>query len=295
MTASFFLRHLRPVWAIARNTCLEAFRQKVLNLLLLFSLVAIGSANLFTNFTYDEQLKFLKDFSFGAMTVFGTLIAVMGTAQTVQGEIESRTLQTILIRPVGRGTFLLGKFAGIALVLAAAFALMTTVFAGVLIGKERSLVAAERASVAPGHPLDEATAQRIAAIEKQCLDPQLGKALLLTAAKTLFVTGFALLFATVSTSTIFTVSTTLLVYLVGHLEGIAREAWTAGGGTWLQKAFLGAVSVAVPDFGSYGILDDVLAGTAVPWGHVLSLLGYTAVYLLILLGAARLLFEAREL
>ncbi|HEY8965734.1 MAG TPA: ABC transporter permease subunit [Candidatus Methylacidiphilales bacterium] len=289
---------LLPLWAIARNTCLEAFRQKVLNLLLLFALVAIGSANLFTNFTYDEQLKFLKDFSFGAMTVFGTLIAVMGTAQTVQGEIESRTLHTVLVRPVGRGTFLVGKFAGIALVLAAAFALMTAVFAGVMVVKERQLVAAEVAAAPahpPGTPLDEATAHRIASIEKQTRDPQMAKALLLTVAKTLFAAGFALLFSTVSTSTIFTVSTTLLVYLVGHLEGIAREAWIGGGGTWFQKAFLGAVSVAVPDFGSYGILDDVLAGTHVPWAHVGSLLGYTAVYLLVLFLAARLLFDAREL
>jgi len=289
------LASLRRIAAIARNTFLEAFRQKVLNLLLLFALVAIGSANLFTGFTFDEQLKFLKDFSFGAMTVFGTLIAVMGTAQTIQGEIESRTLQTLLVRPVGRGEFLLGKFGGIALVLAAAFALMTTVFAGVLVVKERQLVAAEVATVPAGHAVDEATAQRIASIEKQSRDPQLAKALLLTGAKTLFVAAFALLFSTVSTSAIFTVSTTLLVYLVGHLEGIAREAWTAGGGTWLQQAFLGVVSVAIPDFGSYGILDDVLAGTLVPWGHVASLLGYTLVYLLVLFGAARLLFDAREL
>ena len=70
--ASFRLS-LRRIAAIARNTFLEAFRQKVLNLLLLFALVAIGSANLFTGFTFDEQLKFLKDFSFGAMTVSSSM------------------------------------------------------------------------------------------------------------------------------------------------------------------------------------------------------------------------------
>ena len=289
------LRTLASIWAIARNTCLEAFRQKVLNLLLLFALVAIGSANLFTGFTFDEQIKFLKDFSFGAMTVFGTLIAVMGTAQTVQGEIETRTLHTVLVRPVSRGTFLLGKFVGIALVLASAFALMTTVFAGVMAVKEHQLVAAEVASVPAGQPVDEATVHRIGQIEKQVRDPQLVKALVLTGAKTLFIAGFALLFATVSTSTIFTVSTTLLVYLVGHLEGIARDAWTGGGGSWLARTFLGVVSVIVPDFGSYGILDDILAGTVVPWAHVASLVGYTAVYLVVILGAARLIFDAREL
>src|SRR3989304_2598197 len=95
----------KRVWIIALNTFTEAARQKVFNVLLIFALVIIASASFFAQFTFTEQLKFVKDFCLGALSVFGTLIAIVGTAQLLPGEVENRTIYTILAKPVRRFEF----------------------------------------------------------------------------------------------------------------------------------------------------------------------------------------------
>ena len=287
---------LSRVLAITHNTFIEAIRQKVLNLLLLFGLVAIASANLFSGFTFDEQIKFIKDFAFGAMTVFGTLIALMGAAQMIQAEIENRTVTTLLAKPVRRAEFLWGKFFGLIEIICAALALMTVVTVIVLAVKETQLVGQELASVPAGQSPDAATAARIAAIHAQIRDPQMLKALVLTASKIFLIAGIAVFVATFATSTIFTVSTSLMIVLIGHLEPVARDVWLGmGNGTVAEKAFSAVVAILIPDFASFGILDDVLAGTHVPWSHVVQLAAYAAVYLLVILLVAQTFFDEREL
>jgi len=290
------LASLSRVLVITHNTFIEAIRQKVLNLLLLFGLVAIASANLFSGFTFDEQIKFIKDFAFGAMTVFGTLIALMGAAQMIQAEIENRTITTLLAKPVRRAEFLWGKFFGLIEILCVALALMTAVTVIVLAVKETELVGQELASIPSGQTVDAGTVSRIAAIHAQIRDPQMVKALVLIAAKIFLIAGFATFVATFATSMIFTVSTSLLILLIGHLQSVARDVWLGmGNGTAVEKAFSAVVALLVPDFGSFGILDDILAGTHVPWSHVVQLSAYAAVYLLVILLVAQTFFDEREL
>jgi ABC-2 family transporter protein len=287
---------LRRVFVIAHNTFTESIRQKVLLLLLLFSLVVIVSAVLFLDLTFDEQIKFLKDFSFGAMSVFGVLIALLGAAQMIQSEIENRTIYTLLAKPVHRAEFLWGKFLGLLEVIALSLLLMTALFAVIMAVKERQLVGFELAQVPAGQAVDEATAGRIAEIHRQIRDPQMVKALALTGAKICVVASIALLISTFATSMVFTVAATLLIYIIGHLEGIAREVWFSGGdpGT-VKKIFVSVLAILIPDFGSFGILDDILAGTQVPWSHVGQILGYAAVYLAVVLLASQAFFNEREL
>ena len=101
---------LGRVGTVAANTFVESLRQKVYNILIIFALVVIASASFFSQFTFSEQLKFVKDFCLGAVSVFGTLIAIVGTAQLLPAEMESRTIYTILAKPVRRVEFLLGKY-----------------------------------------------------------------------------------------------------------------------------------------------------------------------------------------
>src|ERR1700693_3445858 len=86
------------VATIAENTFIEAVRQKVFYILLLFALVMIASAGFFAQFSFGEQLKFVKDFCLGAISVFGTLIAIVGTALLLPNEVENRTIYTILAK-----------------------------------------------------------------------------------------------------------------------------------------------------------------------------------------------------
>ena len=99
------------------NTLTEAVRQKVFNFFLIIGLVFIASASFFAQFTFGEQMKFIKDTCLGVISVISTLIAIVGTAQLLPSEVENRTIYTILAKPVRRFEFLLGKFFGSLLLL----------------------------------------------------------------------------------------------------------------------------------------------------------------------------------
>jgi hypothetical protein len=279
---------------IAHNSLLEAMRQRVLLLLVLFSLVCIGSANPLTSFTFEDQLKFVKDFSFGAMSVFGLLLAVLGAAQMMQAEIENRIIYTILSKPIRRSELLWGKFLGLCSLILLAVALMTVVFVVVLHLKEASLVAEELSQTQ--NPQDATVQLDLQNIHRQANDPQMIQVGILVIAKLLLTAGLATLVSTVSTSMIFTVATSLSLYLIGHLQSIARETWFHGDtvpGLW-QKLFAGVIAILVPDFGAFGIMDDILAGSPVHWHYTLNLVTYSAVYILIVLCISQLIFDQRE-
>ena len=68
---------LYRILTIGRNTLTEAVRQKVLNVLLIFSIVLVGSVRCsslttrhaqsrFSSGIFDAQIKFVKDFGCGA-------------------------------------------------------------------------------------------------------------------------------------------------------------------------------------------------------------------------------------
>lgn len=293
------IESLFRIRAIARNTLTEALRQKVLNILLLFGLITIASAILFANFTLSEQFKFIKDFSIGAMSVFGLLIALMGTAQMLPSEIESRTIYTILAKPVRRGEFLLGKYLGILALLATTILLMSIVFVGVLIVKEQLAVNDAVAQAGQVTTLEgqQELSHEITQIHREARDPRLVQAILLTYGKLAVVAGIALFISTFATSAIFTVATTFMIYIICHLQSVARAAWL-GGGTevnFAARIFLGVLSFLLPDMNIYNVIDEIVAGNPVPWSHTLNVLSYTGVFLIVVMTISILTFNEREL
>lgn len=116
--------------AIVRNTFTETLRQPVYGLILAFSCVLIAiipaTANhiyVFTEGTGLEQVpqRLIADLGLATVQVAGLILAVFVTASVISDEVEHRTAATVLTKPIGRGTFILGKYCG----LAAAVSLMT--------------------------------------------------------------------------------------------------------------------------------------------------------------------------
>jgi ABC-type transport system involved in multi-copper enzyme maturation permease subunit len=291
------------ILVIARNTLLEAVRQKVLNVLLLFGVVMIGASSYFSQVAIDQQIKFVKDFGCGAIGLIGVCIAILSVAQLLPQELHNRTIYTILAKPVRRGEFLLGKFFGVVLLLTLSVALMSLAFAAVLWWQEVQGLATTQAEYVhtPGwgkspelmnmyqHDVDQ--------VVSQVRDPQLVEAILLIFAKLVMTSAIAMFVSTFSTSFIFTVVTTGALYLIGHMESTARDVWLSHGAqtTFLQSSFLELISLLVPDMNSFTIVDEILDGNVVPWWHTWNLLGYSVVYTVVLLALSELIFEFREI
>jgi ABC-type Na+ efflux pump permease subunit len=304
---------LHRILIIARNTLLESVRQKVLSVLLVFAVVLVGASIWFSDVAtpgideaglFDAQIKFVKDAGCGAIGVFGFFIALLSTAQLIPQELHNRTIYTILAKPVRRAEFLLGKFLGVVLLLALCVALMSLAFAATLYVQElRGLsYVASQYSQSPNWRSNAYLVglynHDAALVIQQVQDPQLVEAILLLFAKLVLTCGIALLISTFATSSIFTIVTTFMIYLIGHMESTAREVWLASAGghpPLLASALAGLLTVLVPDMNAYSIVDEILAGNHVPWSHALDLLGYAAAYLVVLLGVSVAIFENREI
>lgn len=276
----------RRIRAVAGNTLLEAVRQKVFAVLLLFALVLLGGANYFAEFSFQEQFKFLKDLGYATISLTGLLVGLLGAAQLIPAEIERRTILTALCRPLRRWEFVAGKYLGLVSLLGVMLGIMAAVFWAVLRWKEAQLIGMEGGEAAV-----------VQAIQAESRDPRLWQAFALIVAKLLVVCGLAVFFSTLATSTTFVVAMTLMVYLLGHLQSVAREQWLESGekAAWWTQLFLASVALLVPDFNLYSLIDEIVAGNAVSWRATLEVLAYSSAYVGVLLAAAAWLFEGRDL
>jgi ABC-type Na+ efflux pump permease subunit len=281
---------LHRVWIIGLNTFTESMRQKVFNILLIFALVAISVASFFTEFTFSEQLKFMKDFCLGAMSFFGTLIAIVGTAQLLPNELENRTIYTILAKPVRRLEFILGKYIGMTLLLFLSVLMMSLMLGAVLKIKEARLVgmAQQAVQLAPTPDVREAAEGDLALIRAETTDVDMVKGVILIFVKLSLLVAITLLISTISTSMIFNVAVAFMVFFAGHLRSAAAESWTQ------HKLWLALLAI-IPDLGAFNVADDINLGNLIPWQHVglvaVDGLGRIAVILI----ATHLIFAKREI
>ena len=294
MDSSHRLFSFQRILAIAANTLTELTRQKVFYVLLIFALVLIGSSVFMARFSFQQEFQIMKDISLGAMSLFSSLLAIVATARLIPQDVDDRTIYTILAKAVPRFEYLLGKLLGVLLLLAISVVLMSALFIVVLYVREQTVVSEtlRQMSRAPREQMDDAlNGVRAAGLN---IDILAGVAVIylkacLLAALTLFVSTFA-------TTNIFTVVVMVFVYFIGHLQSTAREYWLEQQTTgWLTRAFLALVALIFPDLQAFNLVDEIVAGVAIPLALLAktALLGifYTGIYTL----AATFVFYGKEL
>jgi ABC-type Na+ efflux pump permease subunit len=232
--------------------------------------------------TFQQEFQVLKDIALGAMSLFTSLLAVLATARLLPQEIEDRTAYTILAKPVSRFEYLAGKLFGVLLLLALSLIAMSALFFVVLTLREQS-VFNETARQMSGAP-SEQTAEALRLVRTSAYNPNLFSGIAVIYAKGCLLAALTLFVSTFATSTIFTTIVMAFVYFIGHLQPIAREYWLQSNSAgWLTKTFLAVVALIFPDLQSFNLIDDVVAGNAVPLALLLKTLAmglfYTAFYL----------------
>ena len=128
------------IGAITANTLTELTRLKVFYVLLVFALVLIGSSIFMAQFSFQQEFQILKDISLGAISIFTSLLAIVSTARLIPQDLEDRTVYTILAKPVPRFEYVLGKIAGVLLLLAISTLVMSAAFLLVLYFREQAVI-----------------------------------------------------------------------------------------------------------------------------------------------------------
>jgi hypothetical protein len=228
------------------------------------------------------------------MSIFSGLLAILAAATLLPKDMEDRTIYTVLAKPVARTEYILGKLSGVFLLLTLAVLLMGTVFAAVLVLRTQTLLHTVELELA-GAPAAEIQSA-LQKIRSAGYDPNLVAGGLVILVKSWLLAALTIFISTFATSTIFTTITSFAIYFIGHLQATAREYWLAATESgWITKTLLALVSLIFPDLQAFNLVDDIVAGAAIPWtllGQTLALgLGYIAVYTVL----AAAVFHNKEL
>jgi len=250
------------ICTIAANTVREAIRNRLLYVLLFFAILLIASSVLLSTLSYVESDRILQDIGLAAIRLFGVAIAIFVGVNLIHKEVDRRTIQTILSKPLSRSEFLIGKYLGLVATIWLQMGIMIAFF--VLV------------SLSSGAPLGA------------------GHAMAFT------LTGFELALM-VAVATFFSAFTTPFlasflscgIWALGHLT---RELRDLGARSPLESvqastAFLFRV---LPDLESFNLSLEATHGLSVAASDFWLPLAYGAGYVVIILWCAVQIFERRD-
>lgn len=123
------------LWSIAQNAFLQTIRQPIFGVLVLATLAVVMMGFLLPGWSMstkgkhqETDQKMMESQGLGTLLISGLLIASFSAAAAVSREIDDKTAQTVICKPVPRVTFVLGKFAGVAAAASLAFYLALLLF-----------------------------------------------------------------------------------------------------------------------------------------------------------------------
>jgi len=250
------------IGAITTNTLTDLTRQKVFYVLLIFALLLIGSSVFMARLTFQQEFQILKDVSLGAMSIFTSLLAIVATARLIPQDIEDRTVYTILAKPVPRFEYILGKLAGVLLLLAINILVMSAMFVAVLYAREQTVLheTLRQMSAAPREQLDDA----LRAVRSSALNIDIFPGIAIIYLKACLLASLTLFVSTFASTNIFTVVVMVFIYFIGHLQATAREYWLQENGAgWMTRGFLALVALIFPDLQAFNLVDEIVAGAVI--------------------------------
>ena len=271
----------RMLW-ISRVTFLEAVRQRFFGFLLLLGAAMVLSSVSLRVFDFGHgELKFIADFGFGGMFFFGSVLAVVMTAQLFFSEIDNRTALTLLAKPLSRAEFLLGKFFGAWAVLGVFIVVLAGLQGVVLWAREQELIAA---------------AEQAVRIPATFSFVGLCQLVLLQWLRLGVVIAIVLAISALARTFLYAVVVGALAVVAGQLQWIAQDAFLRPTGSPAYAAFLWVSTRLIPNLQQFNLADALVLGTSAVEEGALLAVGFAGLaYLVAYLTLGSLIFRRREI
>jgi ABC-type transport system involved in multi-copper enzyme maturation permease subunit len=256
------VKSLGRIWVLASNTYREAVRDKLLYNLLLFAALMIASSILLAQVQIGKDDRIYRDVGLSAISFFGVLIAIFVGINLVHKELSTKTVYTMLAKPVRRWEFLLGKYVGLLSLLAVEVAIMSACFLGVLVWTGANF------------------------------EMGLVWSIVLIYCELALVTAIAMFFSSFTTpylSGMFTIA----LWIIGHLSTDLRAFGSKSEMPGL-KELLEALYWTLPNLDRLDIKADASAGRPIELARVGFAALYAWLYSLVLMSGAIVLFQRRD-
>jgi ABC-type transport system involved in multi-copper enzyme maturation permease subunit len=266
---------VKAILHIAVNVFRESVRDKVLYNLVFFAILLMAASYLIAQLTAGQDVRIIKDLGLSSTSVFGLFIAVFIGIGLVSKEVERRSIDALLAKPIHRYQLVLGKFGGLTLTLAINLAVMALALYAVL-----------------GYLAWGTAPSARMAWEAPALDPRLLVAIGLIFVELMLVTSIALFLSTFSNPAL-SAALTFGVFLIGHLSGDLRNFRDVVDSPAAQRIARGLYWV-LPNLAQFDVKSDVVHGQSVPPGYIAMSVAYAALYIAMLLVGTMFIFSRRD-
>lgn len=276
--------------ALAMTTARGLLQQKTVFLLLLFALFLLGSASLLTRFSFEEELVLFQESTLGIFSFFLSVVAIVATALVFSFDNKTPGFLLLLSKPLPRYHYLLGRLLGVFLFLSVVTLLVSALFFLLLLLREQAIAKALETFSFPALQTMMATLLAGSVIKIALL-----KSMLLILIQSWVLSTATMLFATMTSTSFFTIIMGVAFYFVGHLkEGLQAISFSHNLLTAWSHQVLIAISSFFPDLSVFEMSDCIPGGSVVISSSlthaVIVALAYSFVYFLM----AAFLFQRRE-
>ena len=267
-----------PVVAtIARHVVRDAVRGRVLHGVTLLALGLAAAAPIAGRLTAGQDVKVVKDLGLAAIELGGLFVAVFMGIRLVAREIERRTVDAVLSKPIRRWEFLLGQYGGLVATLALALTVLAVAMYGVLAatawwGGASTFAPAPAAST---------------------VDPALLKAVFLIFIQLAVIAAAALCFSTFLSPAPAAVAACGF-YVIGHSGAELRNVDDVVDSPAAASLATG-LSYVLPDLASFDVKAAVVHGQPVTVWYMALTTASGAAYILAFLVLALAVFARRDL
>jgi ABC-type transport system involved in multi-copper enzyme maturation permease subunit len=229
--------------------------------------------------TFGEDIKMLKDSGLTLIMVLGIIQAVWAASTSIADEIEGRTALTVLSKPIGRRSFIIGKFLGIVWTVAVLF---------VVLGLLLLIVVAYK----PVYDAKEASTQDITWQHCHLEMVYTVPGLVLSFMETVVLAALSVAISTrLPLLANFVICFT--IYLLGHLIPLIVQS-SVGQLVFVQ--FFGQlIGTILPVLDHFNVQAAVAGGALVPLDYLLWTFVYCLIFSTIAMLLALILFEDRDL
>jgi ABC-type transport system involved in multi-copper enzyme maturation permease subunit len=254
---------VKAILVIAKNTFKEVIRDRILYSLFLFAVFIIGVSLALGQLSFAEQARISANIGLMAVHLGAIGIAIFVGSTLVVKELDKQTILTVLVRPVSRRQFVIGKFLGLAGVilvqmLGLSLVLMFTFYFVGASFSERLLLALFGIF-----------------LESLCL------------------LGFTMLFSTFARP-VLVVCFSLGVFLIGHWFSSLKYFGERAPGSLVDFIYK-IVRFGFPNFETFNWKDLVIYPEMIAGFEVMSVIIYAMLWILLLITATAALFERKDL
>lgn len=268
---------MRNIMAIAFLAFKEGIRQRVVYGVAVAAIVVMAFSVLLCGFFLRDISKVLLDFCLATVTLGGLTVPFFVAIHMLSRDIEKRTIFTLLSRPISRGDYIVGKFAGLSS-LSACIMLLLGGFSWLAVQGGTFLFGGRFFSTISWFDIS--------------------LALFLSLLSVLLLNATVVFWSTVTTSSFLTTLLTISTYVVGNLiDDVVRFLKSNISGMEISQSIYRAVDVVkylFPNLSAFDVKQQAAHGLAIDISDVSVLCGYACAYTLFLLTASTLIFSRRE-